>query len=63
MHSLFFHDEACLKIYGTVGLFAEDSLEVIHELVNRIVSTFQSLIGDRQTKQVLRFCRQRVLSP
>jgi hypothetical protein len=53
MHSLFSHVEACLKKYGTVGLFAEDSLEVIHALVNRIVAAFQYLDGDRQTKQVL----------
>jgi hypothetical protein len=55
MHSLFPHVEACLKKYGTVGLFAEDSLEVIHSLVNLIITAFQSLDGDRQTKQVLRF--------
>jgi hypothetical protein len=55
MHSLFPHAEACLKKYGTVGLFVEDSLEVIYELVNRIVAAFQSLDGDHQTKQVLRF--------
>jgi hypothetical protein len=55
MHSLFSHVEACLKKYGTVGLFAKYSLEVIHALVNRIVAAFQSLDGHRQTKQVLRF--------
>jgi hypothetical protein len=55
MHSLFSHVEACLMKYGTVGLFAEYFLEVIHALVNRIVAAFQSLDGDRQTKQVLRF--------
>jgi hypothetical protein len=42
-----------LKKYSTLGLFAEDSLEVIHELVNCIVAALQSLDGDRQTKQVL----------
>jgi hypothetical protein len=47
MHSLFSHVEACLKKYGTVDLFAEDSLEVIHALVNRIVAAFRSLYGDR----------------
>jgi hypothetical protein len=36
-------------------LFAEDSLEFIHALVNRIIAAFQSLDGDHQTKQVLRF--------
>jgi hypothetical protein len=55
MHSLFPHAEACLKKYGTVGLFAEDSLTVIHALVNRVVAAFQYFDGDRQTKQVLRF--------
>jgi hypothetical protein len=55
MHSLFSHVEACLKKYGTFGFFAEYSLEVIHALVNCIVAAFQSLDGDRQTKQVLRF--------
>jgi hypothetical protein len=55
MHSLFPHVEACLKTYGTVGFFAEDSLEVIHAVLNRIVTVFQSLDGDRQTKQVIRF--------
>jgi hypothetical protein len=55
MHSLFYHVKACLKKYATVGLFAEDSLEVINGLVNRIVAEFQYLDGDRQTKQVLRF--------
>jgi hypothetical protein len=55
MHSLFSHVEVCLKKYGTVGLFAEDSLEVIHALVNHIVAVFQSLDGDRQTKHVLFF--------
>jgi hypothetical protein len=40
MHSLFPHVETCLKIYCTVGLFAEYSLEVIHALVNRIVTLF-----------------------
>jgi DNA-directed RNA polymerase subunit H (RpoH/RPB5) len=54
MHSLFSHVEACLKKYGTVGVFAEDYLEFIHALVNRIVAEFQSLDGDHQTKQVLR---------
>jgi hypothetical protein len=44
-----------LKKYGTVCLSAEDSPEVIHALVNSIVAAFQSLDGDRQTKQVLRF--------
>jgi hypothetical protein len=45
---------------GTVGFFAEDYLEVIHALVNRIVAAFQYLDGDRQTKEVLRFfvCRE-----
>jgi hypothetical protein len=46
MHSLFPHVEAFLKKYGTVGLFAEDYLEVIHALVNLIVAAFQSLDGD-----------------
>jgi hypothetical protein len=55
MHSLFSHVEAYLKKYDSVGLFAEESLEVIHALVNRIVAVFQSLDGDRQTKQVLHF--------
>jgi hypothetical protein len=55
MHSLFSHVKARLKKYGIVGLFAEDSLEVIHALVNRIVSAFQSLDGDHQTKQALLF--------
>jgi hypothetical protein len=55
MHSLFSHVEACLKKYGTVALFAEDYLEVIHVFVNRIVAESQSLDGDLQTKQVLRF--------
>jgi hypothetical protein len=55
MHSLFSHVEACLKRYGTVGLFADDYLEVIHALVDRIVTAFQYLDGDLQTKQVLRF--------
>jgi hypothetical protein len=55
MRSLFPHVEACLNKYDTVGLFAEYSLEVIHALVNRIIAAFQSLDGDRQTKQVLRF--------
>jgi hypothetical protein len=36
-------------------MFVADSLEVIHALANRIVAAFQSLDGDRQTKQVLRF--------
>jgi hypothetical protein len=44
-----------LKKYGTVGLFAEDYLEVIHALLNRIFAAFQSLDGDHQTKQVLGF--------
>jgi hypothetical protein len=55
MHSFFSHVKACLKKYGTVGLFAEDSLEVIHALANRIIASFQSLNGDRQKKQVLHF--------
>jgi hypothetical protein len=55
MHSLFSHVEACLNKYGTVGFFAEDSLEVIHTLVNCIVAAFPSLDGDRETKQVLCF--------
>jgi hypothetical protein len=38
MHSLFSRVETCFKKYGTVGLFAEYSLEVIHALVNRIVT-------------------------
>jgi hypothetical protein len=63
MHSIFSRVEACLKKYGTVGLLAEYSLEVIHALVNHIVAVFQSLDGDRQTKQVLHFCHQRVLAP
>jgi hypothetical protein len=55
MHSLFPHVEACLKKYGTVGLFAEDYIEVIHALVNSIVTGFQYLDEKSQTKQVLRF--------
>jgi hypothetical protein len=55
MDSLFSHVEACYKKYSTVDFFAEDSLEIIHALVNRIVAEFQSLDGDRQTEQVLRF--------
>jgi hypothetical protein len=55
MHSLFPDVKACLKKYGTVGVFAEDSLEVIHALVNRIFAAFQYLDGDCQTKQVLHF--------
>jgi hypothetical protein len=55
MHSLVSHVKVCLKKYGTVGLFARDYLEVIHALGNRIVAAFQSLDGDHQTKQVLRF--------
>jgi hypothetical protein len=55
MHSLFSRVEACLKKHGTVGLCAEDSLEIIHALVNCIVAAYQSLDGDIQTKQVLRF--------
>jgi hypothetical protein len=53
IHYLISHVEACLKKYGTVGLFAEDSLEVIHALVNHIFAAFQSLDRDIQTKQVL----------
>jgi hypothetical protein len=55
MYTLFTHCEYYLKTYGTIGLFAEDALEVIHALVNKILRAFQSLDGDRQTKQVLRF--------
>jgi hypothetical protein len=55
MHSLFSHVEACLKKYGTVGLFAQDYLEVIHALVNHIVAACQYLDVDQQTKQVLLF--------
>jgi hypothetical protein len=55
MQSLFPHVEACLNNYGTVGLFAEDSLEVIHSLFNCIVAAFRYLDGDCQKKQVLRF--------
>jgi hypothetical protein len=55
MHSIFSHVEACLKKYGTVGLFAEYSLKVIHALVHLIVAAFQSLDRDQQTKQILRF--------
>jgi hypothetical protein len=43
MRSFFPHVEACLEKYGTVGLFAEDYLEVIHALANHIVAEFQSL--------------------
>jgi hypothetical protein len=50
MHSLFPHVKACLKKYGTVSLFAEDYIEVIHALVNRIVAAFKYLDGDRQTR-------------
>jgi hypothetical protein len=38
MHSLFSHVAACLKKYGTFGLFAEYFLEVIHVLANLIVA-------------------------
>jgi hypothetical protein len=55
MNSLFSHVEACLKKYGTVVLFAEYYLEVIAALVNLTVTSFQSLDGYRQKKQVLRF--------
>jgi hypothetical protein len=55
MHSLFTHCEYSLHTYGSVGLFAEDSIEVIHAMVNRIVGVLQSLDGDRQTNQVLHF--------
>jgi hypothetical protein len=52
--ALFFsHAEVFLKKYGTVSLFAEDSLEVIHALLDRIVAVFQSSDGDHPTKQVI----------
>jgi hypothetical protein len=55
MHALFSHCEYYLKIYGTIGLFAEDALEVIHAFVNRVFGAFQSLDGYIQTKQLLQF--------
>jgi hypothetical protein len=54
-YALFVDGKACFKKYGTIGLFAEDSLEVIQALVNCIVAASQSLDGDRQKKQVLNF--------
>jgi hypothetical protein len=55
MHSLLPHVEARLKKYGTVGLFAEDYIEVIHALVISIVAEFHYLDEKSQTKQVLHF--------
>jgi hypothetical protein len=48
MHSIVAHMAAPLEKYGTVDLFAEDSLVVINSLVNCVIAAFQSLDGERQ---------------
>jgi hypothetical protein len=63
MHYLFSHVKACLKKYGTVGLFAEDYFEVIHALMNRIVAAFIFWIAIARQNRYFVYCQQRVLAP
>jgi hypothetical protein len=47
---------------GTVGLFAEDSLESIHALVHLIVSALSSLDGERKKGKFFASYQQRATS-
>ena len=54
LHILIFHVKEMLDTYGTVGLFAEDSLESIHAVVNQLSRQYASLDRKRKVKQVYR---------
>jgi hypothetical protein len=48
-----------LKLYGTIGFFAEDSMESIHAIVNTLANQFASLDKNRRCTQVLRVLASR----
>jgi hypothetical protein len=54
MHLLLAHLELHLLKYGTVSLFAEDSMESIHALLNKLRREYASLDGERKTKCIIK---------
>ena len=54
MHHLIAHTiEHVLEKYHTVGLFAEDGLELIQALVNRLCQQFIQINGNQKKQQIL----------
>lgn len=51
-----------LKLYGTIGFFAEDSMESIHAIVNALANQFAALDKSRRCTQVLRVLASRKMS-
>jgi hypothetical protein len=47
LHFLRHRTRWMLELYGTLGFFAEDSIESIHAMVNRLASRFQALDSRR----------------
>jgi len=62
IHFLVHHTELMLKLYGTIGFFAEDSMESIHAIVNALANQFAALDKSRRCTQVLRVLASRKMS-
>ena len=54
MHFLVHHTELMLNLFGTIGFFAEDSMESIHAIVNRLAIRFAAIDKRGRCIQVLR---------
>jgi len=54
IHFLVHHTAQMLNLYGTIGFFAEDSMESIHAIVNELAYQFASLDKSRKCTQILR---------
>jgi hypothetical protein len=54
IHQVVNHTENQLNEYGNVGLFAEDSAESIHEIINSLSGRYAALDSSRRVTQVMR---------
>jgi antitoxin component of RelBE/YafQ-DinJ toxin-antitoxin module len=54
IHQLVHHFKEMLERYGTIGLFAEDGMESIHAVVNRLARQYASLDPKRRATQIIR---------
>ena len=59
IHQMVSHTQEWLKIYGTVGLFTEDSVESIHAIVNALARRYASLDKERKATQIMRAIESR----
>jgi hypothetical protein len=54
IYLIFEHMKEQLDEYGYIGLFAEDGLESVHQVVNQIDDMLQGVEGDLKVKSVFR---------